>query len=168
VNGDQLKAWLDRALARIEESRRSADVQWVVSGHLDEIDPEWPEQVWHAGTAAEVFKIACRFVPAGWTGRLSLAVPLGLTSEIGLRRPRLDKVLVNTQEPPSLYVFDDRFFTAVGNDREEYRCPYNEEPWGIRDLPGVLEFVSSRDLEARSEGWEFTNDLWMHRLSLVT
>ncbi|ONI72319.1 hypothetical protein BWI15_19935 [Kribbella sp. ALI-6-A] len=136
----------------------------VVDGHLDEIDSEWDNEPRTVPIAVEMFRTAAGLLPVDWCGRLSLVVPLGLTPALQARPPDLSEVRLNPDEPPALYLFDPRFFVTSGNDREEYRCPYDADAWGMRDLPAVIEFVSSRAREDRTNGWDFTNDLWFHRI----
>lgn len=153
--------WLAESFSRFEGAPEA-----VFSNHIDEIDPSWDSSSWGASDGVNIFRKASALVPAAWDLRLSLAIPLGMTSALNCTPPKLTAIAVNSDEPPSLYVFGPRFYSNVVNDREEYRCPYLENPWGLKPPHEAVEFVCSRDVGSRVRGWEFTCDLWLHRLAI--
>jgi hypothetical protein len=113
-----------------------------------------------------IFTLAVDLVPMNWAGRLSIVVPIGTARNVVLRSPDLSHVLPDDAEPPSCYLITPSYFARVANDREEFRSPYDEDPWGLTNHRTRVEYVVSRDTHSRKMGWEFSADIWFHYYAL--
>jgi hypothetical protein len=103
--------------------------------------------------------LACvdRLLPAGIRARL--AIPFGFVAQLDTALPLLDAPSVS--EPPSIYLFQDEYFSEP-SDREEYRRPFSATPWGNGY---AAEYVCGRSLRERELNWEFTRTVWVRVLS---
>ncbi|WP_300389717.1 hypothetical protein [uncultured Nocardioides sp.] len=68
---------------------------------------------------------------------------------------------MDPDEPPSLYMFGNGHFDRNPTDGEEFHAAV-PVPIDIGSMPVRGEFVSSRDADAASRGWDFVNTLWIH------
>ncbi len=147
------KAWIEGALRQFELGESS-----FASAHLDELglsSREWRE-------AARVLLTASQALPEGWTGRISLALPLLETPSLATSPPAEIRLLADTHEPPSLYLLSPGHLERHPTDGEEFHA------W-VPALGGIpvdsrlrCEFVSSRDAQAAERQWDFANTLWVH------
>lgn len=151
MNEQRVSEWAAQSVARID----SATCLFVVN-HLDEILGEIPEGGFNIEVSLQVLSSCDQGLPAGMDARLAL--PWGDSVGLEATLPPLDRLpVLEPYEPPSLYVFS-REYWAIPNDREEYRCPYDADPWGGGY---AVDYVCGRSPRERNLGWEFTRTVWV-------
>lgn len=148
----------------IVESITEMDANSVTfrSDHIDEIFPGLTPTTIDPEFAVSVLEDAVRFLPHRWQGRISLVIPLEETECITTSAPDLVDLPILWNEPPSLYLFGLEYLTSYLHFCEEYRRTYTANPWGVDMAAHVVEFVSSRDRESEEQGWEYSNNIWIH------
>lgn len=105
---------------------------------------------------------ASKVINHEWTGRLSLAIPIeSHGTSLTVEPPDLSRLEPRRAEPPSLYLFDSRFFSSMELKGEEYRHGYENNPWDLNADEWSVEFTSFRDRQAVDRGWEPSNTIWV-------
>ena len=151
MNEQRVSEWVARSVATVD----SMTARFAVN-HLDEILGEIPDGGFGIEESLDLLSACSRMLPAGMGIRL--AVPWGDTAALETDLPSLDALpVLEPYEPPSLYVFSQDSWSAP-DDREEYRCPYDEVPWGTDYM---AEYVCGRSTRERILGWEFTKTVWV-------
>lgn len=146
------QAWTGEAIERL----RGGEITFA-SAHLDELGlrlASWAE-------AVDAFRLVIAAVPAAWSGRVSLALPLEESPNLRTAPPSDPEQMSAHSEPPSIYLFAPAYFARNLGDGEEYRVRI------VLDYlaEGALaEFVSSRDAASASKSWDFVNTVWVHHL----
>ncbi|WP_295775949.1 hypothetical protein [uncultured Microbacterium sp.] len=88
-----------------------------------------------------------------------LALPFEAVASLDLDAPDLRLMRnLSESEPPSIYIMSPGFLDTP-HDREEYRLPYSETPWGERF---TAEYVCGRSLYERERGWEYSKTVWVN------
>jgi len=154
-----LSLWIDESIRLLGGSTL------VVDSHIDEI-LRAPGRTWSASGAVELVEAGAKSITPGWTGRLSLAIPLETHGpDLKIKAPELSSLELNRAQPPSLYVFGTRFFLSTGLTGEEYHAGYGDNPWNLNADEWSVEFSSFKDREARNRGWEPSDTVWVHYIA---
>jgi hypothetical protein len=144
-----------------EQLSRPIGVELPRSIALDFLLGESYARPWSVPAAHEAFTGAV-VGAAGYTSKFMVALVIPLAPANGLRTSLPDEAALdlNEMEPPSLYLFDRRFFGQRFNDFEEYRSPIQSE--NAASLPQTVDAYYScfRDPEARKRGWEYSRAMW--------
>jgi hypothetical protein len=147
-----LHDWIARSVAALASGEDS-----VVSVHLDELGHL--QSTWEQ--SGRVLSQAIDELPSAWIGRLSIAIPLRETAALSTSPPADTRGAVDPDEPPSLYMFGSGHFDRHPTDGEEFHAAV-PVPIDVGSKPVRGEFVSSRDADSASRGWDFVNTLWIH------
>jgi len=147
-----IRDWIVRSVAALANGETS-----FVSVHLDELD--LPQSTWEQPGRA--LSQAIDELPPGWSGRLSIAIPLRETALLSTSPPGDTRAATDPDEPPSLYMFHGGHFDQHPTDGEEFHAAVAISI-DVDGKPVRGEFVSSRDADSASRGWDFVNTLWIH------
>lgn len=143
--------WIEKASAEMERSPLR-----FVSSHVDEIPGDRGRSL---SENLDLLSTVAQNVLQSVHARLAL--PFGYSERIDVNLPDLEAVpLGSSTEPPSIYLFAADFY-ALPRDREEYRRPYAQTPWGDSYM---AEYVCSRSLRDRALNWEYSQTVWVRRL----
>lgn len=145
--------WIEKANAEVGRSPIH-----FVSSHADEIIGGGGKTL---NEALDLLPIVTQNLTRPMHARLAL--PFGYAEELDVNLPDLAVVpMASSSEPPSIYLFTGDFL-SLSSDREEYRCPYAQTPWGDSY---TAEYVCSRSLQDRDRNWEYSRTVWVrHRES---
>jgi len=91
---------------------------------------------------------------------VALVVPLTPVGDLAPSPPDLARLDVHDVEPPSLYLFDRRFFAARFNDFEEYRTPLTMAVVPVERGQVHAYYSCYRDPRAHSSNWAYSRAIW--------
>ncbi|GAA3211186.1 hypothetical protein ACFP63_03260 [Oerskovia jenensis] len=147
--------WLETAVGRIQAGQVPHHFD---TRHLDELGWGWdgladvPRVLETLVTATRGQSAACR---------VALAIPLVESEDPPRRRPELHDLVLDVDEPPSIYVLGEKHLLLGPDTSDRLHLPYPTTPWGPPDDLHV-ELVARRDREAAERGWGWANTLWFH------
>ena len=97
---------------------------------------------------------------------VALVVPLAPVDELAASPPDPAALDLHEVEPPSLYLFDRRFFATRFNEFEEYRTPVLTASPTVARGQVRAYYSCFRDSQARSNNWEYSRALWFQHFDV--
>jgi len=142
----------------VEQLRGLSDgaYPYFVSQHVDEIDEAVRDLDGSLRLLDSLDALRLRLAPEVI---VRLTLPFEMVQCLDLEPPDLRLMTnLNELEPPSIYIMSPAFLD-IPHDREEYRLPYSETPWGEQF---AAEYACGRSLYERERGWEYSKTVWVN------
>jgi hypothetical protein len=136
---------------QILEAMSRGESFWTI--HLDELD-DWLQvdqtaEAWIAASIA-VFRNARRSFPQ--TKRVVIAISLLPSNSL---MTNFEATSLDFFTPPALYLMNEKFEYPASAERYQLRIQ------NLGDFSGHCYFTSTQSIEAKTNGWEYDNTLYL-------